>query len=96
MIWLVAFVPLVPGTAIAVLFAASLLLTQAWFPRHYWDYVNSLALRPSGEVLLRDLLVVALLVLLTLRARRPAPAPLSASAAAAAVEPRAEPARPGA
>ena len=95
MIWLVAFVPLVPGTAIAVLFAASLLLTQAWFPRHYWDYVNSLALRPSGEVLLRDLLVVALLLLLTLRARRPAPAPLPASAAAAAAEPRAEPARPG-
>lgn len=95
MIWLVAFVPLVPGTAIAVLFVAALLLTQAWFPRHYWDYVNSLALRPSGEVLLRDLVVVALLVLLTLRARRPDPAPLPASAGATAAEPRAEPARPG-
>jgi Glycosyltransferase family 87 len=90
MIWLVAFVPLVPGTAIAVLFVAALLLTQAWFPRHYWDLTNSLALRESGEVLLRDLVVVALLVLLTLRARRPDPAPLPASAGGAAVEPPAE------
>jgi hypothetical protein len=96
MIWLVAFVPLVPGTAIAVLFVAGLLLTQAWFPRHYWDLTNSLALRESGEVLLRDLVVIALLVLLTLRARRPAPAPLPASAGGAAAEPRPEPARPGA
>jgi Glycosyltransferase family 87 len=87
MIWLVAFVPLVPGTAIALLLVAALLLTQAWFPRHYWDLTNSLALRESGEVLLRDLIVVALLVLLTLRARRPDPAPLPASAGAAAVEP---------
>jgi hypothetical protein len=90
MIWLVAFVPLVPGTTIAVLLVASLLLTQAWFPRHYWDLTNSLALRESGEVLLRDLIVVALLVLLTLRARRPDPAPQPGSAGAAAAEPRAE------
>lgn len=96
MIWLVAFVPLVPGTAIAVLFVGALLLTQAWFPRHYWDLTNSLALRESGEVMLRDLVVVALLVLLTLRARRPDPAPLPASAGAAAVEPPAEAARPAA
>jgi len=90
MIWLVAFVPLVPGTTIALLFVASLALTQAWFPRHYWDYVNSLAFRPSAEVFVRDLIVVALLVLLTLRARRPAPAPLPASAGEGAVERRAE------
>jgi hypothetical protein len=96
MIWLVAFVPLVPGTAIAVLLVASLLLTQAWFPRHYWDLTNSLALRESGEVLLRDLVVVALLVLLTLRARRPDPVPLPASAGVAAAEPRAEAAHRGA
>ena len=96
MIWLVAFVPLVPGTTIAVLLVAALLLTQAWFPRHYWDLTNSLALRESGEVLLRDLVVVALLVLLTLRARRPDPAPLPPSAGAAAAEPRAEREHPAA
>jgi len=96
MVWLVAFVPLVPGAALAILLVAGLLLTQAWFPRHYWDLTNSLALRESAEVLLRDLIVVALLVLLTLRARRPDPAPLPASAGAAAVEPRPEPERPAA
>jgi hypothetical protein len=86
MMWLVAFVPLVPGALPALLLVAALLLTQAWFPRHYWDLTNSLALRESGEVLLRDLVVVALLVVLTLRARRPDPAPRPRSDAEAARE----------
>jgi uncharacterized membrane protein len=86
MIWLVAFVPLVPGVWPAAALVTALVLTQAWFPAHYWDYVNSLALRETLEVLDRDLLVVALLVLLTRRAMRPAPAPQPASADAAAPE----------
>jgi hypothetical protein len=71
LIWLIPLVPLVAGTAgVAAcwLLAAALVTTQLWFPHRYWDVV---ALQPAGWlVLVRDLLLVALLVVLV-RAIRP-------------------------
>ena len=76
LIWLVPVVPLVAGLrglrASAVL-AASLVLTQLWFPSRYWDLVRELDPLTSGLVLARDLALVALLVVL-LRDSRRAPA----------------------
>src|SRR5262249_6127114 len=67
MIWLIPFVLVVRGArgAIAgVLLYVALILTQTWFPKHYWDLANDLAPAQSGELLARDLCVVALFVVL--------------------------------
>ncbi|MDP9285575.1 MAG: hypothetical protein M3P41_11590 [Actinomycetota bacterium] len=61
LIWLIPFVPLVPGRrgfAAVALLTASLLLTQVWFPQRYWDYAGPFHL--AWVVLLRDLVLVAL------------------------------------
>jgi hypothetical protein len=67
LIWLIPLVPLVRGRrgvlAGGVLVAA-LVLTQAWFPRHYWALAIGLAPTQSWLVLIRDLTVVALAALL--------------------------------
>ncbi|MDP9261742.1 MAG: hypothetical protein M3O89_07225, partial [Actinomycetota bacterium] len=66
-IWLVPFVLLVGGSrgvAAGGLLTAVLALTHAWFPHHYWDLANHFALTQTGELLARDLCVVALLVVL--------------------------------
>jgi hypothetical protein len=66
-IWLVPFVLLVGGlrgVAAGGLLAAVLGLTHAWFPHHYWDLAQGFAATPAGELLARDLCVVALFVLL--------------------------------
>ncbi|MCW2978172.1 MAG: hypothetical protein JWM06_3453 [Actinomycetia bacterium] len=66
-IWLVPLVPLVRGrrgVAAGALLASSLVLTQLWFPRHYWPLALDLAQRESWLLLARDLTVVALAVLL--------------------------------
>jgi hypothetical protein len=71
LIWLIPLVPLVAGsTGVTAcwLFAAALLTTQIWFPHRYWDVVDLHAV--GLLVLLRDLLLVALFVVL-LRAIRP-------------------------
>jgi hypothetical protein len=71
LIWLIPLVPLVAGsTGVTAcwLFAAALLTTQIWFPHRYWDVVDLQAV--GLLVLLRDLLLVALFVVL-LRAIRP-------------------------
>ena len=65
-IWLVPIVLVVGGlrgVAAGALLAAILALTHTWFPRHYWD-LAAFATRQSGELLARDLCVVALLVVL--------------------------------
>jgi hypothetical protein len=65
-IWLVPFVLVVGGlrgVGAGALLAAVLVLTQTWFPRHYWD-LTRFAPTPSGELLARDLCVVALFVVL--------------------------------
>jgi hypothetical protein len=69
MVWLVPFAALVPGLAAPALLVASLLLTQTWFPRYYWDYANSLYRRQVAEVLARDVVVVALFALTAWRSR---------------------------
>ena len=67
LIWLVPVVPLVAGLRglrASVLLAAALVLTQLWFPSRYWDLARELDPLPSTLVLLRDLVLVALLVVL--------------------------------
>jgi hypothetical protein len=77
MLWIVPFAALVPGLAAPALLVLALLLTQSWFPRYYWDLANHLYRRQAGELLARDVVVVALLALTawrsrTVRARPPA------------------------
>jgi hypothetical protein len=63
LIWLLPLVPLIRGRRgvyASATFAAALVLTQLWFPYHYWALANGFALRESWELLARDLLVVAL------------------------------------
>jgi hypothetical protein len=66
-IWLVPFVLLVGGLrglAAGALLAAVLGLTHAWFPHHYWALAQGFAPTQAGELLARDLCVVALFVVL--------------------------------
>jgi hypothetical protein len=80
MIWLIPFAPLVRKWSAAVLFVAALVLTQAWFPQHYWQYALGFSSTQSWLVLARDLVLLGLLgVLVT---------PPSAARAAAAVRAR--------
>jgi hypothetical protein len=67
LIWLAPFVPLVRGrrgAAASVLLLAALGLTQAWFPRSYWSLALDYAAPYSWLLLARDLVVVALAVVL--------------------------------
>jgi uncharacterized membrane protein len=75
LIWLIPLVPLVRGRrglAAAGVLSVALVLTQLWFPYRYWD----LALRFDGTaswlVFARDLVLVALVVVLATRRREPA------------------------
>jgi uncharacterized membrane protein len=66
LIWLIPLVPLVRGVRgliATTLLTTALILTQVWFPKHYWDYVSRFA--RADAVLARDLVLVALLVVLT-------------------------------
>ena len=71
LIWLLPLVPAVAGTsglAACTVLLVSLVTTQLWFPFHYWDVV---ALEPVGWlVLVRDLLLVALYVILLIALSR--------------------------
>jgi uncharacterized membrane protein len=67
LIWLIPLVPLVRGrrTLVAVpLFETALVLTQIWFPRHYWDLALRFASPYSWLLLARDVSVVALVAAL--------------------------------
>ncbi len=69
LIWLIAIIPLVPGRRGVqgmVLLAVALVLTQLWFPFRYWDLANDLDATASWLVVARDLVLVALAVLLAL------------------------------
>jgi Glycosyltransferase family 87 len=69
LIWLLPFVPLVRGRrgmlASAVL-ALALVLTQLWFPFHYWDLALRLDRRASWLVFARDLVLVGLVLVLAI------------------------------
>jgi len=71
LIWLVPLVPLVAGRiglAAGALLGAALVTTHLWFPTRYWDMVD---LEPAGWlVLVRDLLLVALAVVLVVATAR--------------------------
>jgi hypothetical protein len=79
LVWLVPLVPLVAGRigiGASALLASALVMTQAWFPFRYWDVV---ALeRAVWLVLVRDLLLVALFVVLAFAIRRGREEPRSA------------------
>jgi uncharacterized membrane protein len=77
MVWIVPFAAVIPDVAVWILLVAALLLTQTWFPRHYWNLSRGLYEQESLEVLLRDLVVVALFAVTAWRSRT-APAPPSA------------------
>jgi hypothetical protein len=72
LIWLLPLVPLVRGrrglVASAVL-AAALVLTQLWFPFHYWDLALRLNERASWLVLARDLTLLVLVAVLAMPER---------------------------
>jgi hypothetical protein len=74
LIWLVPLVPLVAGrvgVSAAAFLGAALVTTHLWFPRGYWDMV---ALEWEGWlVLARNLVLVALAVVLVVATARPGP-----------------------
>lgn len=72
LIWLVPLVPLVRGRrglAASALLAGAIVMTQLWFPYHYWDYALTFDTTVSWLVLGRDALLVVLLVVLVLPTR---------------------------
>jgi Glycosyltransferase family 87 len=75
LIWLVPLVPLVRGrrgvTASAVL-ALALVLTQLWFPYRYWRLALHQDAIASWLVFARDLVLVALVLVLAMPRREPA------------------------
>ena len=67
MIWLIPFAVLASGAlgvAAGALLVAGLLLTQSWFPRHYWTLALHLPGTQSAELLARNLVVLALVAVL--------------------------------
>ena len=67
MIWLIPLVPLVRGRrglAASTLLGILLVLTQLWFPYHFWNLAQHFRARESWLVLARDVGLVALLVVL--------------------------------
>jgi uncharacterized membrane protein len=79
LVWLLAIVVLVPGRrglAASGLLLAACVLTRMWFPRSYRDLVKQFDPTASWLVLARDILLVAVFVVLIarVRAREPGPA----------------------
>jgi hypothetical protein len=67
LIWLIPVVPLVwgrRGLIASVLLGAALVVTQLWFPYRYWELALHFGALESWLVLVRDLLLVALFVVL--------------------------------
>ena len=72
LIWLIPLVPLVGGRrglAASGLLAATLVLTQLWFPFRYWELALEFDPAASFLVLARDLVLVALTLTLMARVR---------------------------
>lgn len=79
LVWLLAIVVIVAGlrgTVATALLVAACVLTRLWFPRTYWDLVREFDPTASSLVLARDLVLVAVFVVLVaglraFRAREP-------------------------
>jgi uncharacterized membrane protein len=72
-IWLIPLVVLVRGArgvAASALLIGSLILTQTWFPDHYWDLATRMSLNQANLVLARDICIVALFVVLAWPSQR--------------------------
>ena len=72
LIWLLAVVVLVPGLRgmiATLLLLAACAVTRMWFPRTYWDLVKQFDPTASWLVLARDILLVAVFVVLIARIR---------------------------
>jgi hypothetical protein len=52
------------GLAASALLTVALVLTQLWFPYRYWDFARTFDETVARLVLARDLVLVALLVVL--------------------------------
>ena len=68
LIWLIPLVPLVRGRrgiAAASLFVPAMVLTQLWFPYRYLEFVYAFDARASWFVVARNVVLVALLAVLT-------------------------------
>jgi uncharacterized membrane protein len=79
LLWLIPLVPLVRGVRGAVatgVLTLACVLTQIWFPQRYFRYVETFHLAPV--VLARDLLLVALLLVLAIPSRPRRESPRSA------------------
>jgi len=64
LIWLIPLVPLVRGARglrASALLALALVVTQSWFPQHYWSYALHFSTPVSFLVLARDVVLLALL-----------------------------------
>jgi len=70
LIWPIPLVLLVRRWSATVLFVASLVLTQAWFPHRYWPYALHFNETTSWLVLTRDVVLLGLLVALLTPDRR--------------------------
>jgi len=73
LIWLVPLVPLVRGRrgiAASALLGVALVLTQLWFPYRYWRLALEFDPAASWLVLVRDLVMVALTLVLATAVRR--------------------------
>jgi hypothetical protein len=64
MIWLIPLVALAPSVTAWALLVAGLVLTQLWFPDRYWRLALQLRGFESWLVVARDLVVVALFLVL--------------------------------
>jgi uncharacterized membrane protein len=76
LIWLAPMVPLVAGRrglVAGALLLVALVLTQLWFPYRYWELALEFDGRASALVLARDLVLLALLVVLVRGGRAGAP-----------------------
>ena len=85
LIWLIPVIPLVRGRrglTAAGLLGAALVLTQLWFPYRYWQLALHFGTLQSWLVLARDLVLVALLLVLLLPLRHRDPDGLAARRAA--------------
>jgi hypothetical protein len=78
LVWLLAIVVLVQGSrgiAASGFLLAACALTRLWFPRTYWDLVKQFDPTASWLVLARDILLVAVFVVLIARFRAREPEP---------------------